>query len=154
MGNQRASAHRRNKEISELSTCAEEKSQKAPTKQWDELDLSHLRKVHNLPPCVRVASKTQGLNICPVSSLLKVRRYFVSQLIFVRNKGQAACPVFPGKGWGSLGAAEAAQGGQRLLPWAAVRQGNHGNGISLGAGLCCGLSCSWCRKPFIESQNH
>lgn len=136
------------RKISELSTCAEEKSQTATTKQWDELDLSYLRRVHNLPPCVRVASKIQGLSICPISSLLKVRRYFVSQLIFVRNKGKAACPVFPGKGWGSLGAT---QGGQSLLPWATVRQENHGNGISLGAGLCRGLSCSWWKKPFIES---
>lgn len=91
LGNQHASAHGRNKEISELSTCAEKKSQKAP-------DFSHLRKVHNLPPCVRVTSKIQGLNICPISCLLKVGRYFVSQLIFVRNKGQAAHPVLPGKG--------------------------------------------------------
>lgn len=75
----------------------------------------------------------------------------MSQLIFMTNKDKAACPVFPGKGWGSLGAAGATQGRQSLLPWAAVRQENHGNGISLGAGLCCGLSCSCWRKPFIES---
>lgn len=103
MGYEHASAHRRNKEISELSICAKKKIQKAPSKQWDELDLSHLRKVHNLPPCGRVTSKIQRLNICPISSLLKVRRCFVSQLIFVRNKGQAACLVFPGKRLGDSG---------------------------------------------------
>lgn len=37
----------------------------------------------------------------------------MSQLILVRNKGQAACPVLPGKGWRSLGAAGAHREGRK-----------------------------------------
>lgn len=107
--NQHPSIHRRNKEISEIPTRAVKKKHCdfselwGPTKPWDELEPSHLGEVHNLSPCIKIAFKIQGLNTCPISSLLKVRSYFMSQLIFVRNKAQAASPVFPeggGRGGG------------------------------------------------------
>lgn len=115
--NQHPSVHRRNKEITELPTRAVKKKRDfselwGPTKQWDELEPSPLREVHNLSPCIKIAFKIQGLNTCPISSLLKVRSYFMSQLIFVRNKAQAASPVFPeggGVSGGSRGHAQRAE---------------------------------------------
>lgn len=43
---------------------------------------SHLWEVHHLSPCIKIAFKTQALSTCPISSLLKVRRCFMSQLIW------------------------------------------------------------------------